>query len=159
VAESDTEKAERRGRIFRERVAAHDAAVPGCSQMWAAFEAHLLRFGGSAAVPPTDPDPLIKTFRERGKVQESASVIMAPGAENACHTNAVNLWRTGQSTAIGTGYALSDDGLRREHSWCWDADDRLVEATTPRDCYFGIRIEGSAAERFAEWISPTGRPD
>lgn len=141
--------------MFQERVATHDEAMPGYGEIWSGLEAILLAVGGLAVVPPGNPDPMIRVFRDQGKVQEPSSVLIVPGAAKDCHANAVGLWRARQSTAIGTGYALSGD-LWREHSWGWDDEGRLIETTEPRDSYFGVRIEGNSAQRFAEWISPTG---
>jgi hypothetical protein len=158
VSDSGSERVERRRELFRERVAAHDQLVPGYGAIWTALEATLLAVGGSAAVPPGNPDPMIRVFLDDGKGLEQPTVVTVTGDENECHVNAANLWRSGQSTAIGTGYALSDD-LWREHSWGWDVDGRLIETTKVRDRYFGIRLEGDAAGRFAEWVAPTGSAD
>jgi hypothetical protein len=68
--------------------------------------------------------------------------------------NAVALWRHGEAVAIGTGYALSDDALWREHSWAWDRQGAVIETTEPRVRYFGLRFEGEQADWFAQWVTP-----
>jgi hypothetical protein len=50
---------------------------------------------------------------------------------------------------IATGYALSDDGLWRQHSW--DVlRDGILETTKARQKYFGILRQGKAADHFAK---------
>jgi hypothetical protein len=69
---------------------------------------------------------------------------------SACHENVAQLWVTKSSglTAIGTGYALSEDGLWRQHSWGVRRDG-IVETTKVRVKYFGISVQGRDAEAFA----------
>lgn len=148
-----TEADARRDRLFRERVAAHDQAAPGYRKIWGGLESMLLGLGGSAVVPPVDPDPMVSTFRDLGEIQRTQSVVVVPGIDGDCHTNVVRLWRSGDLTSIGTGYALSGD-LWREHSWGWDFRNQLVETTRARERYFGIRIKGDDADRFAAFICP-----
>jgi hypothetical protein len=50
---------------------------------------------------------------------------------------------------IGTGYALSADGLWRQHSWGVRRQG-ILETTAPREKYFGILLQGSSADSFAE---------
>lgn len=105
------------------------------------------------------PDALLETFTDEGAaVPESVTCRFHRGGRSACHANAVALWRSGKALAIGTGYALSDDGLWREHSWAWDGDGVLLETTESRTRYFGIRMEGTRAEAFASWIAPVVAP-
>lgn len=85
---------------------------------------------------------------------ESVTCVLHLGARSNCHVNAVTLWRSGEAVAIGTGYALSDDQLWREHSWAWDRDGYLIETTEPRNRYYGLRMDGPRAERFANWMAP-----
>jgi hypothetical protein len=68
----------------------------------------------------------------------------------ACHLNSSRLWleRKLGVVAIGTGFALSDDGLWRRHSW-GIGRDCLVETTCPRERYFGIALWSDMAEGFA----------
>jgi hypothetical protein len=50
---------------------------------------------------------------------------------------------------IVTGYALSDDGLWRRHTWALEGE-RVIETTEPRVLYFGVRLEKEGAARFAK---------
>ena len=49
---------------------------------------------------------------------------------------------------IGTGYALSVDGLWRQHSW-GVARDLIIESTEARVKYFGRLLRGADADMFA----------
>jgi hypothetical protein len=53
----------------------------------------------------------------RGKALDGA-VELIPGEERNCHSNSARLWRESKEIlALATGYALSEDGLWRQHSW------------------------------------------
>jgi hypothetical protein len=69
----------------------------------------------------------------------------------ACHANISYLWmrRRRYMVGIGTGYALSADGLWRQHSWGVRRQG-ILETTAPREKYFGILLQGSNADSFAE---------
>jgi hypothetical protein len=71
-------------------------------------------------------------------------------AKNSCHWNVAHLWKSEnrQISGIGTGYALSEDGLWRQHSWCLTSTG-ILETTELRHTYFGVRLEGAAADQFA----------
>lgn len=49
---------------------------------------------------------------------------------------------------IATGYALSGDGLWRQHSW-GVLRDGIFETTETRLKYFGIVLQGERADYFA----------
>ena len=50
--------------------------------------------------------------------------------------------------AIATGYALSDDGLWRQHTW-GILRDGILETTEARIEYFGLLLQGERADEFA----------
>ncbi len=68
----------------------------------------------------------------------------------ACHRNVSRLWRRKRSglIGIGTGYALSSDGLWRQHSWGMGRLG-IVETTEARMKYFGQFLRGKDADLFA----------
>jgi hypothetical protein len=78
----------------------------------------------------------------------SARKPMHPGT---CHANISSLWkrRLRDIVAIGTGYALSADGLWRQHSWGVRRQG-ILETTALREKYFGILLQGSDADSFAD---------
>jgi YD repeat-containing protein len=92
--------------------------------------------------------------RERGVVFSSLvmAVVVSPASD--CHRNSARLWWDGSAVAVGTGYALSDDELWREHSWAWDDAGRLLETTSSRIRYFSVRFDGEDGRWFADWVAP-----
>lgn len=68
-----------------------------------------------------------------------------------CHRNVAKLWvkKPRALSAIGTGYAPSDDGLWRQHSWGSRADGKVVEPTVVRVKYFGLMLKNKEAALFA----------
>jgi hypothetical protein len=85
-----------------------------------------------------------------------------PGVPGECHHNVARLWRRHRYRilGIGTGYALTisgtDAGWWREHSWglarhSWlRGAQALLETTERRHIYFGILLQASAADEFAQ---------
>jgi hypothetical protein len=68
-----------------------------------------------------------------------------------CHQNIAAIWKFQRPriVSIATGYALSEDGLWRQHSW-GILREGLLETTAERRRYFGILLSGSEADHFAE---------
>ena len=113
------------------------------------LRALLLRMGGAELVAPSDFDRdvglLIDTgFAMAGPVKCS---IMKP---NACHENIARVWTAKHCglIGVGTGYALSNDGLWRQHSWGIRRNG-ILETTEQRVRYFGIRLQARDADSFA----------
>lgn len=52
-----------------------------------------------------------------------------------CHDNSLKLLCRGKVVEMRSGYALSDDGLWRHHSWGVEEDGSLVETTMKRLVY------------------------
>ena len=57
-----------------------------------------------------------------------------------------------------TGYALSDDGMWRQHSWCicdageeYIEDSIIIETTEKRLAYFGFIMDEEESEEFVCW--------
>jgi hypothetical protein len=142
---------------LEERLREQDEQHPGYAAAWREFRTIVLKNGGDHVVPPADPDLMIGMLGKQGALVPSATVIVErAGAPGRCHENAVALWRSGDASAIGTGYSLGPDSLWREHSWAWTPDDCLIETNETRFAYFGLRMEADLAEWFADWIAPSG---
>jgi hypothetical protein len=83
-------------------------------------------------------------------------IELIPGEPHTCHTNVAYIWYENQEElAIGTGYALSDDGLWRQHSWLVRKEPiaeqySLLETTIKRIKYFGVILTKSEAQAFYE---------
>jgi hypothetical protein len=151
--ELEADEDERQGAMFSARLEEQDVSHPGYRDAWERFERLVLQHGGRRVVPPLKPDPLIDLLTAEARVVDGASIAVRSGDPGECHRNAVGLWRTGQCDAIATGYALSKDGLWREHSW-GVRDGEPVETTVARLKYFGIVMTDDRATWFADWIDP-----
>lgn len=122
--------------MYRTRVAGYDVD-DGFRADWSAWCRTLLRAGGDLVVPPRDPEPNLADL-VAAAVTATGRIRLVDGDPNACHGNAAALWIRAEADAIGTGYALSDDGLWRQHSWGVDDDGTVVETTERRVAYVGI---------------------
>ncbi len=150
----DSDQIAERRAFFERRLEEQERDFPGWAAAWTSFCPALLAHGGTLVVPPPTPDLLLEMQRDQGQVFDPSTLEVRVGDDD-CHRNAARLWRTGAASAVGTGYALSDDQLWREHSWAWTAAGVLIETTVPRTRYFGIRFDGEDARWFADWVDPT----
>jgi len=115
---------------------------------WVKLRSILLGIGGEMIVPVPEPD--LAEIIARGK-HIKAPVKMKTMRQSACHKNAAKLCRMNPNYRIMTGWALSDDGLWRQHSWVLDKKtNTIIETTELREAYFGIELEGQAARDFIE---------
>ena len=136
----------RRRLKFSARVAQHDDLIPGYAQVWALLRADVLAVGGVEVVPPMVPELHLAALLLDAVTEPGSTAVLVSGEISNCHENAHALFRAGVTptgltvVALWTGYALSDDGLWRQHSWARSADDRIIETTTPRLIYFGIEV-------------------
>lgn len=110
----------------------------------------LCLIGGDELVAPADTDPNLRHLLRMGFMM-SGPVVFRRMRGGSCHSNVARLWRKNQPTLIGlgTGYALSDDGLWRQHSWGVRREG-VLETTSPRTKYFGLLLQGEEADWFAE---------
>jgi hypothetical protein len=115
---------------------------------WSGWCRHLLQYGGELVVPHLHPEHHLDELLSGAAVHPPAGRVV-PGDDNACHANVAMLWTDGTVEAIGTGYALSDDGLWRQHSWGIGADGVAVETTFARISYVGIALTAVPALQFA----------
>ena len=111
------------------------------------LRALLLELGGVELVAAFDPDApllILSGFAMSGSVENKVM------ERSACHKNISVLWIAKQSrlVGIGTGYALSNDGLWRQHSWGIRRNG-ILETTEGRVKYFGRARKGREADSFA----------
>jgi hypothetical protein len=72
------------------------------------------------------------------------------GVPHHCQQNSARLWyENREKYRIVDGYALSDDGLWRQHSWVVDANYNTIETTAPRVLYFGFILTELECIEFA----------
>jgi hypothetical protein len=107
----------------------------------------LLDIGGWAACIPNVEEDLAKLL-ERGRRFPGRSVSMK-GEPSRCHSNSAYCWDENRgSCSICTGYALSRDGMWRQHSWLLTNQGRVVETTEKRVQYFGYVLDEEECELF-----------
>ena len=104
----------------------------------------LLAHGGSLVVPPRFPSMiLMRCWLARRGSRRRFSLF------REVTVPVMRTWRRCGSTvripSIGTGYALSDDDLWRQHSWGVAVDGVVVETTVEREIYVGIVLSARAA--------------
>lgn len=118
------------------------------------FGAKLLSFGGHDTCFAHGPDEDLDKLMTRGQLWYPKGLKMMRGENCQCHSNSARLWdanREGGKVFIATGYALSEDGMWRQHSWCIQVKPRsvnVVETTVPRTAYFGFVLNEEEAEDF-----------
>lgn len=102
------------------------------------LERRLLDLGGVMALLFL-PDPQIGELLERGRYFPGARALMRLGEPASCHANAAMMFvQSGGEVRVATGYALSSDGLWRQHSWGIEVvDARILETTDRRVRYYG----------------------
>ena len=107
----------------------------------------LLGIGGWAVCIPkieSDLDKLLK----RGRSFPGKSKMMR-GEPCQCHSNSAFCWDENRELCrICTGYALSSDGMWRQHSWCYTNNGVVVETTEKRVQYFGFIMDEDECEQF-----------
>jgi hypothetical protein len=110
----------------------------------------LLGLGGLQLVAPPQPDLAVTLLISAGFVM-AGSVQSEIMEDSNCHVNVARVWTQRQRgvVGIGIGYALSDDGLWRQHSWGLRREG-ILETTVPRTKYFGLLLQGWDADSFAE---------
>ncbi len=79
------------------------------------------------------------------------TIVVKPMKRSSCHQNISALWQGRRHGIVGiaTGYALSEDGPWRQHSWGL-LRDGVLETTETRLKYFGIVLQGKKADKFAQ---------
>lgn len=116
-----------------------------------ALKARLLEMGGLGVVLAYR-EPHLEEILGRGLLLDGRYHVQDRGEPSRCHANTALLWENAPDRiGIMTGYALSDDGLWRQHSWAWHFQRGVViETTLPRTAYFGVLLTDDEALAFAE---------
>ena len=118
----------------------------------------LLKFGGSFALIPEFEEDLGRLL-PRGQLWGPSSRMLT-GERSRCHTNSIYAWEANQDKLfLATGYALSEDGLWRQHSWCINPRPRsiqVIETTVRRSLYFGFVMTLEETALFADLNTDMG---
>jgi uncharacterized protein YodC (DUF2158 family) len=136
--------------LYEARLIVQDSERPGYAETFAELTTFLLSLGGQLVVPPIYTDGMVRRLLVDGLCFADMPLTVEAGEPNDCHGNVVRLWRGGRAM-IASGYALSEDGLWREHSW-GVRDGTVVETTEPRQCYWGVLINDDDAGDYASWV-------
>lgn len=105
----------------------------------------LLTIGGwGVCVPAIEED--LHALLKRGQRFPGRSRSLK-GVPCGCHANTAALYERLEDGKIVTGYALSRDGMWRQHSWLW-LYGRVIETTVKRISYFGVILNEVEADRF-----------
>jgi hypothetical protein len=117
---------------------------------WMELEGVLLKIGGESVIQPSwkqysSPYPYVPALVKDGYLM-SGPVKLKEMRDRQCHVNVRRLLRQGKLEGIGYGYALSlDFGVWVEHSWGLTKEG-ILETTSLRDAYFGLRFQGERAD-------------
>lgn len=120
----------------------------------------LICFGGNEVCLPVHEDDA-DALLERGQFWTSSNICFEKMDPEKCHSNAAQVWKASnkwtlenshkKKIALATGYALSGDGVWRQHSWCvvrTPGKVRILETTEPRIVYYGFVMTDLEAEEF-----------
>ncbi|HEY6236342.1 MAG TPA: hypothetical protein VIW69_14685 [Candidatus Elarobacter sp.] len=102
----------------------------------------LLSIGGWAVVL-REQEPDLDAILSRGVLLSGDDAVQDVAEDSQCHFNSgMQHLLNPKGRAIMTGYALSDDGTWRQHSWIYDrAGDAVVETTEKRVGYLGVLLD------------------
>lgn len=111
----------------------------------------LLCFGGEDVCFLGDDEDL-DNILGFGQFWFGCGARLRKGRPNRCHANAASLWLNNMDdTRICTGYALSKDGMWRQHSWLIhfkEKSNQIIETTTPRIGYYGFVLNTEQCTKF-----------
>jgi hypothetical protein len=95
-------------------------------------------------------DPQLSILCERGEVFGVKNRKSTRRKSCNCHQNSAQLWDDYKPLLeIVTGYALTNDGLWRQHTWCRRVEDgKIFETTVARDLYYGVRLTQKESKAF-----------
>lgn len=107
---------------------------------------------------PGDVDNAISTLLAEGVVM-SGPIVLQEMKPSHCHENVGRAWQQRFKGLISlcTGYALSTDGLWRQHWWGL-LDGGVLETTVPRETYFGIAFPSEMLDELAPHLLEGGGP-
>lgn len=95
------------------------------------------------------PEPDLPMLIEKGQLFKE-KVVIKPMAAGQCHKNCAKIWGEKPKTyRIATGWALSEDGIWRQHTWLMK-NASIVETTSYRILYYGVVLDAITANSF--WL-------
>lgn len=117
----------------------------------------LVSFGGEQVIL-VSLDTDAPNILSRGQLWYGDQIQFRTGTSSQCHRNSAAIWekhyrKKDKEIYLVTGYALSKDGLWRQHSWCVEVNDgqsTIIETTIDRVAYFGFVMTNKEASKFYE---------
>ena len=100
----------------------------------------LLKHAGEEVLFRVTPKEIARLL-VRGEFHSGRGAGLRRMQRNRCHYNAAKLWLKGQAPLVVSGFALSDDGLWRSHTWVLNSRGRIIETTQRMKVYFGTVLE------------------
>lgn len=138
---------------FQDTVEEAKKIFSGMDERLFELKARLLDFAGEAVCLPGYEEDL-ENILEYGQFWLGYNAEMMRGEACQCHANSARIWeQNNERTTICTGYALSVDGMWRQHSWLIHRKPRsnkIVETTRPRILYYGFALTPEMCEEFAD---------
>lgn len=120
-------------------------------EIWTLRDGLVAMGGEEVCLPGYEPD--LEKIIARGQLWGRSDMVMRGGQPSHCHSNSAFLWESSQDRmALATGFALSDDGVWRQHTWCIEpaaTRARTVETTERRELYFGFVMTLAETLKFA----------
>jgi len=122
----------------------HSAKAPA----WEILGHRLKAIGGTVVCATFEED--IQLILRYGKtwVPLQKDIVLRHGEAIRCHDNSIWLQEANPHLHVCTGYALSNDGIWRSHSWCFEPQTyRIIETTEKRVAYHGaILVRGAGKQ-------------
>ncbi len=115
---------------------------------WELLGRRLKAIGGSVVCAAFEED--IQLILRHGKtwVPLQKDIVMRRGEAIRCHDNSILLQEAYPHLHVCTGYALSNDGIWRSHSWCFEQHTyRIIETTVKRVAYHGAVLVRGTGKR------------
>ena len=134
---------------------ASEEGVAKCDPRLLELHEKLLSFGGSETCLPIKELDL-HDILDHGQLWLGDRPLMRRGEACHCHENSCGHYLRNKNSldvTIATGYALSEDGIWRQHSWVlWrkPRSVKVLETTTKRVLYFGFAMTAEQAEAFCD---------
>ena len=92
----------------------------------------------------------LENILKRGELLCGRRPRMMKGEPSQCHTNVAFMWDANRDKVVlMTGYAMSRDGVWRQHSWGFvPKSKKVIETTERRVAYYGYKMTPDEAEQF-----------
>lgn len=117
----------------------------------------ILSFAGKqVCMPFVEDEERLHQLETRGQIWYGDNSVFKQGARSQCHLNSAMICLENKMKGKGnihmvSGYALSDTGMWRQHSWCVEVQESqniIIETTELRTLYFGYVLDDKELMEF-----------